>query len=74
MPKVRATSAVAEASQTEEIEIAGEKVPCRRVDMLKEFETAFTSADSYRKVGKVEARQAIERGYLYESGWNAELC
>jgi len=43
------------------VEIGGEKIPCRRVDMLKEYQEAFETADSFRKVGKVEARQATER-------------
>lgn len=43
------------------IQIEGEAVPCRRVDMLKEYEEAFKTADSFRKVGEVEARQATER-------------
>lgn len=45
----------------EEVIFGDEKVPCRRVDMLKEYTEAFKTADSYRKVGTVEARQAKER-------------
>jgi hypothetical protein len=45
----------------EEIEIGGEKVLCRRVDMLKEYQEAFKDAESFRKIGKVDARQATER-------------
>lgn len=46
---------------SEEVIFGDEKVPCRRVDMLKEYAEAFKTADSYRKVGTVEARQAKER-------------
>ncbi len=45
----------------EEVLISGEKVLCRRIDMLKEYAEAFRTADSYRKIGTVEARQAIQR-------------
>lgn len=48
-------------SNKEEVMFGDEKVMCRRVDMLKEYEEAFKTADSYRKVGKVEARQATGR-------------
>ena len=44
----------------EKIEIAGEEILCRRVDMLQEYEKAFETADNYRKVGIVDARQATE--------------
>jgi len=47
--------------KNEEVLFGDEKVICRRVDMLKEYEKAFETADSYRKVGVVEARQATER-------------
>ncbi len=50
-----------EQEAEELVEIGGEKIPCRRVDMLKEYQEAFKTADSFRKVGKVEARQATER-------------
>ena len=46
---------------TEDVLFGSESVPCRRIDMLTEYEEAFKSADSYRKIGKVEARQATER-------------
>ncbi len=51
----------------EDILIGEEKVPCRKIDMLKEFEEDFKTADSYRKVGKVEARQATEREEIFTS-------
>lgn len=46
---------------TEEVEMDGEKVLCKRVDMLKEYGEKLKNADNYRKIGKVEARQATER-------------
>lgn len=58
---MKSASDTTDPSGLEEVEIGGEKIPCRRIDMLKEYEQAFASADSYRKVGKVEARQATER-------------
>lgn len=48
-------------SDIEEVEIDGESVPCRRVDLMKEFGDAFETADSYGKVGTVDARQATDR-------------
>ena len=45
----------------EEAIINGEKIQCRRVDMLKEYSEAFKDADSYRKVGTVDAYQSKER-------------
>jgi hypothetical protein len=45
----------------EEVMFGGEKVSCRRVDMLKEYAEAFKTADSYRKVGTIEAHQVKER-------------
>lgn len=45
----------------EEVMFGEEKVQCRRIDMLKEYQEAFKTADSFRKVGKVEARQATKR-------------
>ncbi len=50
-----------EAPNKEEVPFGEEKVACRRIDMLKEFEEKFKTADSYRKVGKVDARQATVR-------------
>lgn len=45
----------------EEVEINGEKVKCRRVNMLQEFGSQLATADSYRKNVVVSARQATER-------------
>jgi len=50
-----------EKSIFEEIEINGEKVKCRRVNMLQEFGAQLATADSYRKNVIVSARQATER-------------
>lgn len=50
-----------------EREIGGEKVLCREINMLKEFEEAFKTADSYRKIGKVEARQATDYEFISTS-------
>lgn len=46
---------------TAEVMFGDEKVLCRRVDVLKEYAEAFKTADSYKKVGTVEARQAEQR-------------
>jgi hypothetical protein len=51
----------------EEIEINGEKVQCRRVDMLQEFGAQLATADSYRKKVIVSARQATEREEIFTS-------
>lgn len=53
--------AVKKEEPKEEIMFGGEKVPCRRVDMLKEYAEAFKTADSYRKIGTIEAHQAVAR-------------
>lgn len=45
----------------EEVMIDGEKVLCRRIDMLKEYGDALKTAEQYRKIVKVKARQATER-------------
>lgn len=45
----------------EEVEINGEKIDCKRIDMLKEYDGAFVTADYYRKTATVTARQANER-------------
>jgi len=45
----------------EEVMIGNEKINCRKIDMLKEFSEQFKTADTYRKIGKVEARQATSR-------------
>ncbi|MEI7890453.1 MAG: hypothetical protein WCI36_00635 [bacterium] len=47
--------------EMEEVLIDGEKTKCKKIDMLTEYAEAFKTADSYRKIGKVEARQATER-------------
>lgn len=49
------------AEDFESLEIAGEVVICRRVNMLEKYKDAFKTADSYRKIGTVFAYQATER-------------
>lgn len=51
----------------EEVEIAGETITCRRVDMLEEYKSAFKSANNYRKSAIVYARQATEREIITTS-------
>ncbi|MFH1207852.1 MAG: hypothetical protein V1668_04660 [Patescibacteria group bacterium] len=50
-----------EEAKFEEVDINGEKIKCRRVDMLKEYAGSFETADSYRKKVIASARQASER-------------
>lgn len=47
----------------EKVEINGEIITCKRVEMLKlkEYASAFALADYYRKTAIVSARQATER-------------
>lgn len=59
--KVEGIVPSSEHEAEELVEIDGEKISCRRVDMLQEYQEAFKTADNFRKVGKVEARQATER-------------
>lgn len=49
-----------EKPKFEEVEIKGEKVLCRWVDVLREYEDAFKTADSYRKIGTIEAHKATQ--------------
>lgn len=49
-----------EVSAKEDVVIGEEKVSCRRIDALKEYQEAFKTANTYKKVGKVDARQATE--------------
>lgn len=51
----------------EKIMFGEEKVLCRRIDMLKEYAEAFKTADNYRKIGKVDARQATEHELISTS-------
>jgi hypothetical protein len=67
LKKASQSGATEGGTDKEEVKFGEEKVLCRRVDMLKEFQEAFKTADSYRKVGKVEARQATERDLISTS-------
>ncbi len=46
--------------QTELVEIDGEEVLCKRIDLFEEYGKEFENADSFRKTAKVTARQATK--------------
>lgn len=51
----------------EEVLFGEEKVLCRRIDVLKELVSDFKKADSFRKVGVIEARQATKQEEIISS-------
>lgn len=51
----------------EYIMFGDEKILCQRVDMLKEYAESFETADQYRKIGTVTARQATDKELISTS-------
>ena len=65
--QVNQTSVHKNKNDDEEVLFGKEKVLCRRVDIFKEYQEAFKTADSYRKISKVKAHQATQREKIYTS-------